>query len=66
MPTAQADVCNRLVLGSCPLDFEEPAIYHIEMPILDEYPAGITAPFEFTVRENNTIIACFGFAASIH
>lgn len=67
LPPEQSAVCNRLIFGTCPLDEQETAVYHTEMPILQEYPSGLNAEFELTVSQPGTILDgfCFGFGIKI-
>lgn len=66
LPDEQADACNRLVVGECPLDAQETALYHMEMPILEEYPI---TPLDIEIyiqaigNGRNVTISCFKVAA---
>lgn len=66
LPAEQSDVCNRLIIGSCPLDGNEIAKYHMEMPILEEYPI---TPLDIKIfvqaiyKDRNETVSCFKVAA---
>lgn len=66
LPVEQADVCNRLIYGSCPLDLGESAIYSMEMPISEEYPITplvLEISIENVKSDGNSVISCFSFNA---
>lgn len=68
LPAEQANVCGRLIQGSCPLDPNEDAVYHVQMPILPIYPL-VDFLVEVTVADMtdnaNSTVSCFTFNGQV-